>query len=135
MQWQKETIVLDDKTTAEAQAPVIISASRATDIPTFYSDWFISRWEAGYIKWINPFNSSPQSEIQELIRVKNILKNEKSSVMLITNYQFFSSLNQKIYYQPNRWYTSDGVSYPVKNSKYFLVIDFYSFCFWFVFWR
>ena len=72
------------------------------------------------LKWINPFNSSPQSEIQELIRVKNILKDEKSSVMLITNYQFFSSLNQKIYYQPNRWYTSDSVSYPVKNSKYFL---------------
>lgn len=59
MQWQKETIVLDDHTTAEAQAPVIISASRATDIPTFYADWFISRWEAGYIKWINPFNNQP----------------------------------------------------------------------------
>lgn len=59
MQWQKETIVLDDHTTVDAQAPVIISASRATDIPTFYSDWFISRWEAGYIKWINPFNNQP----------------------------------------------------------------------------
>jgi DNA repair photolyase len=59
MQWQKETIVLDDHTTADAQAPVIISASRATDIPTFYSDWFISRWEAGYIKWMNPFNNQP----------------------------------------------------------------------------
>lgn len=59
MQWQKETIALDDKTIAEAQAPVIISASRATDIPTFYADWFISRWEAGYIKWINPFNNQP----------------------------------------------------------------------------
>ena len=72
------------------------------------------------LKWINPFHNSPESELKELIRVKNILKNEKSLVMLITNYQFFSSLNQKIYYQPNRWYTSDGVSYPVKNSKYFL---------------
>lgn len=59
MQWQKETIVLDDHTKAQAQAPVIISASRATDIPTFYSDWFISRWKAGYIKWINPFNNQP----------------------------------------------------------------------------
>lgn len=54
MQWQKETIILDDHTTAEAQVPFIISASRATDIPTFYSDWFISRWKASYIKWINP---------------------------------------------------------------------------------
>mgnify|MGYP000380199387 CR=1 FL=1 len=42
------------------------------------------------LKWINPFHNSPESELKELIRVKNILKNEKSSVMLITNYQFFS---------------------------------------------
>ena len=72
------------------------------------------------LKWINPFHNSPESELKELIRVKNILKNEKSLVMLITNYQFFSSLNQKIYYQPNRWNSLDGVSYPLKNSKYFL---------------
>jgi hypothetical protein len=27
----------------EAQAPVIISASRSTDIPAFYSKWFINK--------------------------------------------------------------------------------------------
>ena len=59
MQWQKEKIKLDNNTTADAQAPIIISASRSTDIPTFYSDWFVSRWEAGYIKWTNPFNGQP----------------------------------------------------------------------------
>ena len=59
MQWKKETITLDDGTQAQAQAPVIISASRSTDIPTFYSDWFISRWQKGYIKWTNPFNGKP----------------------------------------------------------------------------
>jgi DNA repair photolyase len=59
MQWKKETITLDDGTIVEAQAPVIISASRATDIPTFYADWFVSRWNAGYIKWTNPFNNQP----------------------------------------------------------------------------
>lgn len=59
MQWKKETITLENDTQVEAQAPVIISASRATDIPTFYADWFMSRWEAGYIKWINPFNNQP----------------------------------------------------------------------------
>jgi len=36
--------------------PIIISASRATDIPAFYSDWLISRVEEGYLKWKNPFN-------------------------------------------------------------------------------
>lgn len=59
MQWKKYKITLPDGLETEAQAPVIISASRATDIPTFYSDWFINRWEAGYLKWINPFNGKP----------------------------------------------------------------------------
>ena len=40
--------------------PIIISASRATDIPTFYSDWLISRVEEGYLKWKNPFNGKYQ---------------------------------------------------------------------------
>lgn len=37
-------------------SPVIISASRSTDIPAFYSDWFLDRVKSGYSVWINPFN-------------------------------------------------------------------------------
>lgn len=59
MQNKKETITIHDGSIAEAQAPIIISASRSTDIPAFYGDWFISRWEKGYIKWTNPFNGQP----------------------------------------------------------------------------
>ena len=59
MQNKKQIITLQDGSKVEAQVPIIISASRSTDIPTFYSDWFISRWEAGYIKWTNPFNGQP----------------------------------------------------------------------------
>ena len=40
----------------DAQVPIIISASRSTDIPAFYSDWFIQRIKEGYVKWKNPFN-------------------------------------------------------------------------------
>ncbi|MBQ6068793.1 MAG: DUF1848 domain-containing protein [Bacteroidales bacterium] len=36
--------------------PVIVSASRATDIPAFYADWFFYRLKKGYSAWINPFN-------------------------------------------------------------------------------
>jgi len=43
----------------EAQAPIIVSASRSTDIPAFYSDWFIDRLKEGYVKWKNPFNGIP----------------------------------------------------------------------------
>jgi hypothetical protein len=37
-------------------APIIISASRATDIPAFYPDWFMRRLRRGYVKRINRFN-------------------------------------------------------------------------------
>lgn len=59
MQWQKKTITLRDGSLVEAQAPIIVSASRATDIPAFYAEWFIQRWEEGYLKWTNPFNGKP----------------------------------------------------------------------------
>lgn len=40
----------------EATAPIIISASRSTDIPAFYSKWFFNRLAKGYCVWHNPFN-------------------------------------------------------------------------------
>ena len=54
--WQKTQIQRDNGEMAEAQAPVIISASRSTDIPAFYADWFFHRLKAGYSAWTNPFN-------------------------------------------------------------------------------
>ena len=44
-------------------APVIISASRATDIPAFYGEWFAGRLAAGYLAWTNPFNSQQRQII------------------------------------------------------------------------
>jgi DNA repair photolyase len=35
---------------------MIISASRRTDIPAFYSDWFMRRLRAGFVDVVNPFN-------------------------------------------------------------------------------
>lgn len=43
----------------EATAPVIISASRSTDIPAFYAKWFFNRLAKGYCVWYNPFNQQP----------------------------------------------------------------------------
>ncbi|MEW6203633.1 MAG: DUF1848 domain-containing protein [bacterium] len=37
---------------------MIISASRRTDIPSFYAEWFINRIRAGYCCVANPFNPS-----------------------------------------------------------------------------
>ena len=38
--------------------PVVLSASRATDIPAFYADWFMRRLRAGFFRWANPFNAA-----------------------------------------------------------------------------
>ncbi len=59
MSWDKTQIITDNGEKIKAQSPVIISASRSTDIPAFYSDWFFDRLEKGYLKWINPFNGIP----------------------------------------------------------------------------
>lgn len=52
-------IIRDNGEVVEASAPVIISASRSTDIPAFYAQWFINRLKAGYCVWYNPFNQKP----------------------------------------------------------------------------
>jgi len=56
MKHQITTIITDHKEEVAAQVPVIISASRATDIPAFYADWFFDRLAKGYVRWRNPFN-------------------------------------------------------------------------------
>ncbi|MBN2461107.1 MAG: DUF1848 family protein, partial [Candidatus Cloacimonetes bacterium] len=35
---------------------MIISVSRRTDIPAFYSQWFLNRIRAGSVKVRNPYN-------------------------------------------------------------------------------
>lgn len=52
----KINIITDDGRRVEATAPIIVSASRSTDIPAFYADWFFERLKRGYSVWTNPFN-------------------------------------------------------------------------------
>lgn len=49
--------------------PVIVSASRSTDIPAFYAKWFINRLAAGYAVWYNPFNQQPMTIFFEKTKV------------------------------------------------------------------
>ncbi len=42
-------------------ANMIISASRRTDIPAFYSNWLISRIKEGYVTIKNPFNGNKKT--------------------------------------------------------------------------
>ena len=56
---EKVSIRTDSGEIVEATAPVIISASRSTDIPAFYAKWFFNRLAKGYCVWYNPFNQQP----------------------------------------------------------------------------
>ena len=53
------SIRTDSGDEVEAMAPVVISASRSTDIPAFYAKWFFNRLKKGYCVWFNPFNNVP----------------------------------------------------------------------------
>lgn len=55
----KANIITIEGEVVQAITPVIISASRSTDIPAFYAKWFINRLKAGYCVWYNPFNQQP----------------------------------------------------------------------------
>lgn len=54
--WKKEILPRENGELVEMQVPEIVSASRSTDIPAFYSDWFFHRLKVGYSAWTNPFN-------------------------------------------------------------------------------
>jgi hypothetical protein len=62
--WDKIPLTIPDPSNpqgtcvVEAIAPLIVSASRSTDIPAFYGDWFMARLHAGYVRWISPFGGS-----------------------------------------------------------------------------
>lgn len=55
----RETLTLPDGSTVPASAPLIISASRATDIPSFYMPWMMNRIADGFAARINPYSGKP----------------------------------------------------------------------------
>ena len=68
--------------------------------------------------WINPlFKGKPKEEIQLL--KKAIARIDKTSyeIMLITHYLFLDSVTKKNLNYPNRTFTLDGASVPLKNNK------------------
>lgn len=46
--WKHTDLTIDGRL-VKAQAPIIVSASRSTDIPAFYADWFFKRLEIGFL--------------------------------------------------------------------------------------
>ncbi len=112
----KPIITLDNGETAEAQAPYIISASRATDVPAFYADWFVERFKRGYIKWKNPFNNV--SSYVSFQNTRLIVFWSKDYRRLIRHLDYFDERGVNYYFQFTlNDYDSDGIEKGVPSVK------------------
>ena len=71
--------------------------------------------------WKNPnFAGSTLKEITILKKGLKILNDpDNRNVMLISHYQFLDSITENKLNYPNRTFTDDGASMPLKNNKYF----------------
>jgi hypothetical protein len=79
---------------------MIISASRRTDIPAFYADWFINRLKAGYVLVRNPFNANQVSKVfLDPDQVECIVFWTKNPYPLIKKLHEIDKLGFKYYFQ------------------------------------
>jgi len=97
MNWNKIEITTEKGEKVFAQAPVIVSASRSTDIPAFYSEWFIDRLKKGYLKWKNPFNGVPLYVSFKKTRL--IVFWSKNPKPIIKHLDYLDSNNINYYFQ------------------------------------
>ena len=88
----------------------VISASRRTDIPAFYLDWFIEKINQGYIKVKNPFYPSQVnriplkvSDVHSIIFWSKDFKNflQKTSEFKDYNLFFIFTINDNPIWEPN----------------------------------
>lgn len=94
---EKVSITRETRERVEAIAPVIISASRSTDIPAFHSDWFFNRLRRGYCAWVNPFNQRASYVSFETTRC--IVFWSKNPAPIISRLQEISERNLNCYVQ------------------------------------
>ena len=73
------------------------------------------------LKWITPsyYSKSPKEEIELLRQSIKIIKNDLNEKMLITHYQFVSTILNEDLNILNRWYLWDNNTHPTENHKYF----------------
>ncbi|MDC0903390.1 hypothetical protein OAS21_02910 [Pelagibacteraceae bacterium] len=59
------------------------------------------------------------NETQLLEESINYLRLNKGNSLIVTSYQFILSEIDHQFYSPNRWYTNDGISYPLNDNKFY----------------
>lgn len=79
---------------------MIISASRRTDIPAFYSDWLLNRLRQGYVLVRNPFNPNQVSRVPLDPRtVDSIVFWTKNPAPLLPRLEEIDRLGYRYYFQ------------------------------------
>ena len=79
---------------------MIISASRRTDIPAFYSKWFMNRIRAGYCLVPNPYNAKLQQRVSLLpSNVEAIIFWSKNPAPLLPHLSELDNLGFNYYFQ------------------------------------
>jgi len=72
------------------------------------------------LKWINPaYPNNPKKEIEYIKNSIKFIKKDSRKKMIITEYQFISSLMPDNVYSPSRTYLQNGASHPLKGDKQF----------------
>jgi hypothetical protein len=56
--WPKVRLTAADGQEVSAIAPLIVSASRFSDIPAFHGEWFVKQLQQGFCHWTNPYSRS-----------------------------------------------------------------------------
>lgn len=69
------------------------------------------------LRWISPYFDDPNFEIKNISQLNNVLLQDLEKKMLLTEYNFFSSLMEQNFFSPSRTY--DNISFPQKNTKYY----------------
>lgn len=104
---EKVSIIRETGERMDAVAPIVISASRSTDIPAFHLDWFFSRLKKGYCAWVNPFNQKASYVSFQNTRV--IVFWSKNPVALIDRLKELTIRNINCYIQLTlNDYSSEG---------------------------
>lgn len=69
------------------------------------------------LQWKTPYFEDPLNEILIINNVLKELENSKKNIILMTNYNFISSISSKKIYTISRTY--DSISFPNKNNIYY----------------
>ena len=71
------------------------------------------------LQWISKFSPNPENEIKTIKKALQVIDNDKRKKIVITHYQFISTILNKDLNILNRWYLWDNNTHPTENHKYF----------------